>query len=69
MTVSDKDLEDYARDCVRLARLARDPTIRDRLMQMARDWMAEATHESKAAEQPCRSVPLSWRSLSETGKP
>jgi hypothetical protein len=50
MTVSDKDLEDYARDCVRLARLARDPTIRDRLMQMARDWMAEATHESKAAE-------------------
>ena len=50
MTVSDKDLEDYARDCVRLARLARDPIIRDRLMQMARDWMAEATHESKAAE-------------------
>ena len=47
MTVSDKDLEDYARDCVRLARLARDPTIRDRLMQMARDWMAEATHERK----------------------
>jgi hypothetical protein len=37
-----KEMEGYARECVRLARLTDDPEIRDQLMQMARDWMADA---------------------------
>jgi hypothetical protein len=48
MTLSDKDYEDYARDCVRLANLTTDQKIHDGLTQMAREWMAEATHEKKA---------------------
>jgi hypothetical protein len=36
---------EYARDCVRLAVLADDPGIRDRLLEIARDWMATAMHE------------------------
>jgi hypothetical protein len=46
MVVSDKDMEGYARDCVRLAQLARNPELREQLMQMARDWMAAAMHDS-----------------------
>ena len=51
MTVSDKDMEDYARDCVRLAQLAHDPKVREQLMQMAREWMAAAMHEGKVENQ------------------
>ena len=36
---SDKEMEGYARDCVRLAQLADDPELRQRLFQMAREWM------------------------------
>ena len=36
-------MEVYAQDCVRLARLAPDPEIRDELMKMAGQWMAAAT--------------------------
>jgi hypothetical protein len=47
MTASDKDCEDYARECVRLANLSADETMRERLMQMAREWMAMVMHEAK----------------------
>jgi hypothetical protein len=39
---TDKEMEGYARECVRLAGLTDDSEIRDQLMQMARDWMADA---------------------------
>jgi hypothetical protein len=52
MTVSDKDMEGYARDCVRLAQLSRDPKVREQLLQMAREWMAEAMHESELGRSP-----------------
>jgi len=48
MTPSDKDCEECARECVRLANLTTDPIARDCLMQMAREWMAEAMHEAKS---------------------
>ena len=31
---SDKDIEGYARECVRLAQLTTDPQVRERLFQM-----------------------------------
>ena len=47
---SDKDIEGYARECVRLAQLTTDPQIRERLFQMAREWMAVAMQEENAPE-------------------
>jgi hypothetical protein len=47
---SDKDIEGYARECVRLAQLTTDPQIRERLFQMAREWMALAMQEENAPE-------------------
>ena len=40
---------EYARECVRLAGLTDDPDIRDRLLEIARDWMATAMGEDEAA--------------------
>ena len=50
MRVNDKECESYARECVRLANLVADATLREKLMQMAREWMAVAMHEKKAPE-------------------
>jgi hypothetical protein len=47
MQVSDKDSADYARECVRLANQITDPTIRESLMQLAREWMSVVMHESE----------------------
>jgi hypothetical protein len=47
---SDKDIEGYARECVRLAQLTTDPQVRERLFQMAREWMALAMQEENAPE-------------------
>jgi len=41
----------YARECVRLAGLAEDPMLRDQLLDMARNWMAEAMQEGAKAAQ------------------
>lgn len=38
---TDKEMEGYARECVKLASLTNDPKIREQLMRMARDWMEE----------------------------
>jgi hypothetical protein len=42
---TDEECVEYARECVRLAALATDQELRDQLLQMARNWMAEAMHE------------------------
>jgi hypothetical protein len=49
---SDHDItaDGYARECVRLASLITDHLIRERLFQMAREWMAVAMHEEKTPE-------------------
>jgi hypothetical protein len=47
---TDRKCVDYARDCVRLAQLTEDQQIRDELMNMARDWMAQAIDEDKRPE-------------------
>jgi hypothetical protein len=38
---------DYARECVRLATLVKEPEARERLLDLAREWMAVAMHEAK----------------------
>ena len=48
--ISDKDMEDYARECVRLAHVTSDPQIREQLFEMAREWMAAAMREGR---RPC----------------
>ena len=44
---TDKEMEQYARDCIRLAGMTDDPAIREPLLKMAREWM-----EIARAEQP-----------------
>jgi len=53
----DVEAEGYARECVRLANRSADPAIRERLFQMAREWMAVAMHEEKMPEPKS---PLAW---------
>jgi len=53
MTI-DKEAEDYARECVRLAYLNPDPLVREQLFQMARDWMHLAMQDIKV---PGRKLP------------
>jgi hypothetical protein len=43
---SDEECVEYARECVRLAGLTKDLQLRDQLLNMAREWMAAAMHES-----------------------
>ena len=42
---TDTECERYARDCARLAGLTHDQYIRDKLLDMAHEWMAEAMKE------------------------
>jgi hypothetical protein len=44
------ECEGYARDCVQLAQLAKNPEHREQLLQMAREWMADAMHETNTPE-------------------
>ena len=44
MTI-DHQCEGYARECVRLAGLAKDQELRDQLIDMAREWIAAAVRE------------------------
>jgi hypothetical protein len=53
---TDEECVGYARECVRLAGLATDQELREQLLQMARNWMAEAS--TSAARMRLRSSPL-----------
>jgi hypothetical protein len=48
----DTELKGYARDCIRLARLTDDPTIRRPLLRMARGWLEAAA--AQASKPPPR---------------
>ena len=47
MPTTDDECVSYARDCVRLSELTKDEYIREQLLNMAREWMAQAMHEPK----------------------
>jgi len=42
----------YARECVRLAGLTEDDKLRERLLEMARSWMAAAMGEADRSPTP-----------------
>jgi hypothetical protein len=46
---TDKELEQYAHDCIRLADMTDDPAIREPLLKMAREWMEVAHAEQQSA--------------------
>jgi hypothetical protein len=48
----DDECERYARECVRLARLVNEPALREQLLQMAPERMAEAMGEDDAPVLP-----------------
>jgi hypothetical protein len=52
--MADQECMDYARECVRLAGLTKDPELREHLLSLAREWMAMAMHERKAPEPKSR---------------
>jgi hypothetical protein len=46
ISIPDKKMDEYARDCVlRLANRVDDKTLRERLLQMVREWKAAAVDE------------------------
>jgi hypothetical protein len=55
---SRSQFEEFARDCVRLAREATTPELRERLFDIAREWMRAAID----AEDVRRTKPPSRRS-------
>jgi len=42
---SDKECEDYARECATIADLTNDKAVRDQMLKMACRWMEAAAHE------------------------
>ena len=44
----DPDFEEFARDCIRLARQEKSPGLRRRLLTLAREWMNAAMHPHAA---------------------
>jgi hypothetical protein len=62
----DKEMEGYARDCVRLAGLAQDHELREQLLQMARHWMAAAMHEERATGVDSKANKVSFRLRAES---
>ena len=42
---SDKQCEDYARECATIAGLTNDKEVRDQMLNMACRWMEAAAHE------------------------
>jgi hypothetical protein len=55
----DPDFEEFARDCIRLARQEKSPGLRRRLLTLAREWMNAAMHPHAAEIRRTRSkVPV-----------
>ena len=50
MPTTDDACVSYARDCVRLSELTKDEYIRERLLNMAREWMAQANARTEDAK-------------------
>jgi hypothetical protein len=46
MGSSAKDFEDFTKDCIRLADQADTPTLRERLLDLARIWKQAAIDEA-----------------------
>jgi hypothetical protein len=42
---ADPDFQDFALDCIRLSNQEKSPTLRHRLLMLAREWMHAAMHQ------------------------
>jgi hypothetical protein len=62
MSSSGSEFEKFARDCVNLARQAPSPELREKLFDMAREWMRAAMVGQDA---PRRTMPGSRRNKSQ----
>jgi hypothetical protein len=62
MSSSGSEFEKFARDCVNLARQAPSPELREKLFDMAREWMRAAMDGQDA---PRRTMPGSRRNKSQ----
>jgi hypothetical protein len=67
MTTEAKCLE-YARECVRRAKLVTNPELRDRLLNIARSWTERATREdfTSGCEHQVASRDVTHRNISLT---
>jgi len=48
MSPSAKEFEEFARDCVRLAERADTPELREKLLNLAREWMQAVMDDEDA---------------------
>jgi len=46
----EKEFDEYARECVRLAAGGEDPDLRKKLLRQAREWMQAEMDEEDCAE-------------------
>jgi hypothetical protein len=60
---TDKEMEQYARDCIRLVGMTDDPAIREPLLKMAREWMEIA----RAEQQQVNGAKRKWSLAIEGG--
>jgi hypothetical protein len=65
VSTPDEECIGYARECVRLAGLTKDQVLREQLLDMARNWMAEAMHEKQP---PPAGRAVGDRSIEEAGR-
>ena len=49
MSSAAKEFEEFARDCVRLAERADTPELREKLLNLAREWMHAVIDEEDAS--------------------
>lgn len=54
---SAKELEAFARDCVRLAQQAATPELREKLLDLAREWMRGGDDDADLARRTGKIVP------------
>lgn len=50
---TDRTMEEYASECIRLAEMTSDPLIREQMLKMARQWTeaAPGSKQQQASEQ------------------
>ena len=54
MSSAAKEFEEFARDCVRLAERADTPELREKLLNLAREWMRAVM---EAEDSDCKAQP------------
>ena len=58
MSSAAKEFEEYARDCVRLAERADTPELREKLLNLAREWMHAVMDDEDAESAAQRRRPM-----------